>query len=185
MKATSTSKKDTTTKSTRKKRSIKRKDGTLTLAAQRKRLHTLLDEVWRHYVCTLWEGKCYCGKEAGSYAHHFFNKGSHPSVRWDKCNGVLTSFGCHIPKIHHRGDTEDARQALIEKLGSEKVFEGLRERAHTPVKLSIEDMEDMLMDLKLASRCLEMIKEKGKPSTESLPRKSYLERLETGPANPQ
>ena len=93
-----------------------------------------LDSMWSHIIREVYDGKCaLCGKP-GQASHHFFGKGAHSAVRWDLHNGVYCCFGCHIGKIHRQGDTEPARDALIQRIGVAK-FQVLKEKAHTVCKM--------------------------------------------------
>lgn len=124
-------------KGTPKKRSFPKtpKTGVARSKKRRKRVtptsekRAYLDGVWGEAVRLLWNGLCgVCGK-GGSQPHHFFGKAAHPSVRFEPDNGIWMCFYCHIRRIHTRGETEVARDALIAKVGQGR-FDILKAKAH-------------------------------------------------------
>jgi len=86
-----------------------------------------------------------CGK-AGAGTHHFFGKHIHGSIRWDLNNLLYLCFACHIRKVHQQGDTEQARDVLIKRIGLPE-FLALKALGDKTIKYSANDMADLLIAL--------------------------------------
>jgi len=109
----------------------------------RKALVDKLDSILSHITRNNANGICeVCGK-AGSQVHHFFSKKVHSAVRWDEDNLISICFFCHIIKIHRQVDIEDAREALIHRIGEQR-FSDLKTRAHEIKKVTLQDIEELI-----------------------------------------
>ena len=119
----------------------KKKKKSLVPKNARKTLVKKLDKLWSEIVCKNWNGKCaICGK-VGNQAHHFFSRRNY-STRWSTTNGLWMCFSCHIRKVHQQGMTEDARDALINKIGQGR-FDLLKERSKMTVKYTLDDLRTL------------------------------------------
>lgn len=105
----------------------------------RKKLVKELDKLWSQAVHLIYKNRCGGCSKNGNQAHHCFTKKAHPSVRWELDNGILMCFGCHILKVHRRGNYEFARDILIERIGMERFIE-LKEKANRYVPLKVPDL---------------------------------------------
>lgn len=111
--------------------------------AIKKRLNTLWSKITHEqygHACSV------CGLRYGLAAHHFFGKKAYPAVKWDIDNGVLLCVGCHIMKVHRKGQTEIARDALIGRIGQER-FDELKKRANQINRYRMADLIALENDL--------------------------------------
>ena len=69
-----------------------------------------------------------CGGKAG-FNHHYFHKQNHGNVRFDPDNHCPVCFGCHNFEIHSKGNVEDLRDILIQRI-SQFGFDDLKERSN-------------------------------------------------------
>jgi hypothetical protein len=100
--------------------------------------------LWSKAVRKSWGGLCaICGK-AGNQSHHYFGKKAHPSVMFEVINGIFCCFYCHIIRIHRAGDTEPARDALIDHIGITR-FDWLKKKAKdSTIKNDLDEVESKL-----------------------------------------
>jgi len=88
-----------------------------------------------------------CGKTATAI-HHFFPKGSHGNVRFNKDNHCPICYGCHMFRIGMAGEFEEIRDKLIERIGINK-FEQLKRDAYRVADYSIKDLKEILLQKQL------------------------------------
>ena len=114
---------------------------------KKKRRHRSEKRISKDKLLKLWSAAafhiygstcCICKKRRASGTHHYFGKKSHPSVMFDIRNALPSCFACHIIQIHQQGDTEHARNVMIERLGIAG-FINLERDAHQLGKLSLLD----------------------------------------------
>lgn len=87
-----------------------------------------------------------CGKTQAKWdAGHFFSAGNYPSVRIDEDNVHKQCSQCNQ---HEGGNLHKYRPALIRKIGKER-FDELDRKAHqTELKLSIPEIQDLIVHYK-------------------------------------
>lgn len=83
-----------------------------------------------------------CGKTANQ-THHFFHKGSHGNVRFDRRNHCPVCFACHRRRIHDAGETEELRDKIIEKIGISE-FDKLKTEAYKVSNYTEPILRDIL-----------------------------------------
>lgn len=106
--------------------------------------------LWFEIIHLIYNETCAaCGRIGGCSGHHFFGQKAYPSVKFDLDNGVLLCIGCHIMKVHRKGQTEIARDALIMRIGIDR-FEALKKRANSPRKYPMQELLALRDSLKLA-----------------------------------
>jgi 5-methylcytosine-specific restriction endonuclease McrA len=106
---------------------------------ERKRLVEELDGLASQLCRLQWHMRCgMCGKD-GTQTHHFFTKRAHGSTRWNDDGLCWLCFGCHIYKVHGKGDTETIRDAIINRIGQER-FDALKREAQTIRKYTMDDL---------------------------------------------
>ena len=89
-----------------------------------------------------------CKKRVGTQTAHFFGKGAHPYTRWDIKNSLWSCYRCHLIDFHKNGDTEHAREILIQRYGLME-FLKLKEEAHSSKTHSLLDLDALVTDLSL------------------------------------
>lgn len=90
-------------------------------ATIKKKLTRQLDSQWSAIIHSIYGDKCaICGRYGNCSAHHFFGRKAYPSLKWDIDNGILLCFVCHIIGVHRKGNTEPAREALINRIGQDR-----------------------------------------------------------------
>jgi len=111
---------------------------------RRKELELELDRVWHEKVLERDKKKCrICGKTDRLQSHHIFSR-THRATRWDLDNGITLCAGHHY--WAHR-EPEKFRQFVIGLMGEEK-YQRIFEKSQHSVKFSIQDLEDLLNNLK-------------------------------------
>jgi 5-methylcytosine-specific restriction endonuclease McrA len=106
-----------------------------------------LDKLWSKITHEQYDHTCsVCGLRYGLAAHHFFGKKAYPAVKWDIDNGVLLCVGCHIMKVHRKGQTEIARDALIGRIGQDQ-FDELKKRANQVNRYRMADLIALKVEL--------------------------------------
>jgi 5-methylcytosine-specific restriction endonuclease McrA len=113
----------------------------------RKKLILELDALASQVCRIIWNHKCAMCGGAGSQTHHFFTKRAHGATRWDLDGLIWLCFGCHIYKVHSKGDTETIRDAIIKRTGIVR-FNSLKVRAAVVRKYSMVDLLDIRGELK-------------------------------------
>ena len=114
----------------------------------RKKTEKDLDKLWSAVVRKRWGNYCAgCGKP-GNQAHHFFHRAAGSYARWSAENGILLCFGCHIRKVHQRGDVEPIREALIKKIGQEE-FDRLKVAVKRVWKPTLPELQALLERLEV------------------------------------
>lgn len=109
-------------------------------------LRAELDVLFSEACKIIWGPQCaICGK-LGTQAHHFFGKQAHPPVRFDIDNSCFLCFYCHIRRIHYRGETELARDAIIDRIGPD-AFVRLKEKAYSSKPLTLLDLDRIKIEL--------------------------------------
>ena len=112
----------------------------------KKALQCELDELGHDTCKKQWAGRCgICGR-AGKYQHHYFGKKAYPWLRWDSDNLVFLCWQCHICRVHHEGESERARDAIIERIGQEG-FDRLKIRASQARKLTLLDLDALKLSM--------------------------------------
>ena len=107
--------------------------------------------LWSQAVHAIHGHKCaICGLPSQA-AHHFFGKKAYPSVRFNLDNSVACCKGCHSIKIHLKGQTELARDALISRIGQDR-FDKVKKLANEVARFTLDDLiaikEELLAHLK-------------------------------------
>ncbi len=82
-------------------------------------------------------------RRMGLHCSHFYTR-SKRSVRWFPDNATAHCYKCHT---YYGGHPVEFAEWTEARLGAEK-FHLLRRRAHTPLKLSKPDKEDLYQDMK-------------------------------------
>lgn len=112
-----------------------------------KKLKKKCASAWSIAIRKLYKETCaVCGKVGQFNGHHFFGKKAYPSVQFDLDNGVGLCIGCHIMKVHRKGQTEIARDALIMRIGLDR-FEELKKRANSSRKFQAHELLALLDEL--------------------------------------
>jgi 5-methylcytosine-specific restriction endonuclease McrA len=117
------------------------------MKTNRKKLVEKLDKICSLLTKEGAHGLCEICGGAGSQTHHYFSKKVHGAVRWDLDNLLWLCFSCHIRKVHQQADSEDAREAIINRIGLD-LFLSLKERAHEIRKFKEKDLEELIEALK-------------------------------------
>lgn len=103
-----------------------------------------LDKEWSLYVRRR-AGRCQkCGGNGQLSAHHAFGR-RHLATRWDVMNGVALDYACHIHWAHH--DTCSFAEWFRRLIGDAQ-YNRLSEAHNSIVKLTLEDLERMLEEIK-------------------------------------
>jgi 5-methylcytosine-specific restriction endonuclease McrA len=108
----------------------------------RKKLILELDDLASQLCRLQWHYKCAMCGGPGTQTHHFFGKKAHGGARWDHRNLIWLCFACHIYKVHSKGDTEPARDAIINRIG-QRSFDLLKTDAKIVRKYSINSLQDI------------------------------------------
>lgn len=105
-------------------------------------------KLWSAVCFKLYGNRCLvCKTRKATGTHHFFGKRSHMAVMFDPRNGLPLCFMCHIVQIHQQGDSEHARQVMVERLGMIGYFK-LEQDAHkTKEKLTLLDLDEIKSEL--------------------------------------
>jgi len=109
---------------------------------ERKRLEKELLGLFSKIIHAIYHNKCACCNKAGTDAHHFFGKQAYPSVKYNTDNGILLCAGCHLFKVHRKGQTEMVRDALINRIGLSR-FEALKKEANEVKRYKLPDLIDL------------------------------------------
>ena len=112
----------------------------------RKRIIKELDYLASHVCRKIWQGKCGICGGIGNQAHHYFGKKAYPWLRFDLDNLILLDWQCHICRVHHEGESERARDAIINRIGQDR-FDQLKERSSKHQKLSLLDLDRIKEEL--------------------------------------
>ena len=81
----------------------------------KERIRKEADKAWQQAIALKWGMLCEsCGK-VGNVAHHYYPKGSHPSLRYDSDNGIYLCQACHF--LHHTKDEPDIMERVRTKRG--------------------------------------------------------------------
>ena len=118
-------------------------------AVQRKktlqRLEFDLDLLWGKLAKKNWGGKCAwpgCPNTERLASHHFIHKSAGRRARWEEANSCLLCFGCHIYKVHQRGNTEPIREEIIKRIGLGK-FERMVAESRDIWKPTLEELQEL------------------------------------------
>jgi len=96
--------------------------------ARLKKIEKVLDSLWAQAVKAQWGNKCGwpgCQYTSNIAAHHYIHKAQGKRARWNLDNGIALDFYHHIQVVHRQGYTEPIRDAIIEKIGTDR-FEQLK-----------------------------------------------------------
>ena len=109
---------------------------------ERKRLVDELDGLASQLCRLNWNMRCgMCGKE-GTQSHHYWTKRAHGAIRFDCRGHIWLCYSCHIFKVHGKGDTETARDAIINRVGQES-FDALKRESQTVRKYTMDDLRNI------------------------------------------
>jgi 5-methylcytosine-specific restriction endonuclease McrA len=120
----------------------------------RRKLILELDALASRLCKITWYGRCGMCGGVGNQSHHFFGKKASGALRWSNENLVLLCLGCHIFKVHAKGETEPARDAIIKRIGQER-FDLLKRESKTINKYSMFDLREIQDGMKTELRLLE------------------------------
>ena len=122
---------------------LKKKKKTRKVKTSRAKLVEEIDHLDSDYCLIVNDFTCMlCGKTANQ-THHFFHKGSHGNVRFDRRNHCPVCLPCHRRRIHDAGETEELRDKIIEKIGISE-FDKLKTEAYKISDYSESTLRDIL-----------------------------------------
>jgi 5-methylcytosine-specific restriction endonuclease McrA len=101
-----------------------------------------LDSLSSRLCKIAWYGRCGMCNGMGSQSHHFFGKKASGALRWSIENLIFLCFACHIYKVHGKGETEPARDAIIKRIGQNR-FDLLKRESKTINKYSMFDLREI------------------------------------------